>query len=87
MAQFNVELQDDAQAVVDRVKTRIAQHGGRLEGDETGGTFEAMTPAGMLRGGYSIAGKLATIDIHDKPWTLPDSMIQTVLQEYFTKQA
>jgi hypothetical protein len=46
-----------------------------------------MTPAGMLRGGYNIVGKLATIDIHDKPWTLPDSMIQEVLREYFAKQA
>lgn len=86
MALFDVQLQEDPHAAIDRVKTLIAQHGGRLEGDASGGSFEAMTPAGMLRGAYNIVGQLAKIDIHDKPWTLPDSMIEEVLREYFTKQ-
>ncbi len=86
MAQFNVELQEETQVVIDRVKTLIAQHGGRLEGDENAGTFEAMMPGGMLRGGYRIVGRVATIQIHDKPWLLPDSMIQQVLEEYFTNK-
>lgn len=87
MTEFNVQLQDEAPVVIDRVKTLIAQHGGRLEGDEAGGTFEAMTPAGMLRGGYTIVERTARIEIHDKPWTLSDAMIEGSLQEYFGSKA
>lgn len=83
MSQFNVELHDEAHTVIDRIKTLLAQHGGRLEGDINGGSFEAMTPGGMLRGGYNIAGRVATIDIHDKPQMLADAMVEKVLHEYF----
>lgn len=85
MAKFDVQLEEDAQVVIDKVKTIISQHGGTLQGDASKGTFEGMTPAGMIRGAYEIVGKTATIDIHDKPWMLPQSMIEQVLREYFTK--
>jgi hypothetical protein len=69
--------------VIDHIKMVLAEHGGRLEGDPGAGSFEAMTPGGMLREAYTIDGLSARIDIHDKPWMPADSMIEKVLQEYF----
>lgn len=84
MAKFDVNLKDDPAAAIDKVKGLIAQHGGTLEGDQNSGSFEGMTPAGMVRGTYAIAGRTATIDIVDKPWMVPQSMIEQVVRDYFT---
>ncbi len=83
MAKFSVQLEDDPQAVIDNLKNLISQHGGVLQGDASTGSFEGMTPAGMIRGVYEIAGSTATIDIYDKPWLLPQSMIEQVMKDYF----
>jgi hypothetical protein len=84
MPKFDVQLDDDADVVIDKVKTLISQHGGTLHGDASRGSFEGMTPAGMIRGIYEIAGRTATIDIRDRPWMLPQAMIEQVVREYFT---
>lgn len=84
MPKFDVKLDEDAQVVIDKVKTLISQHGGTLQGDAAKGSFEGMTPAGMIRGIYEITGRTATIEIHDKPWMLPQAMIEQVVREYFT---
>jgi hypothetical protein len=86
MPKFDVPLEEEAEVVIDKVKTLISQHGGTLQGDASKGSFEGMTPAGMIRGVYEIAGRTATIDIHDKPWMLSQAMIEQTLREYFTSK-
>jgi hypothetical protein len=69
---------DMARAVAD-VRAQVLAKKGTFIGDETGGTFKVSG----INGSYTIKDPTATVTILDKPFVVPNTMIEKEVKGYF----
>ncbi|BAV08327.1 hypothetical protein SAMN05421788_112135 [Filimonas lacunae] len=78
---FNVPLNNTADAVVEKLRSRITAAKGSFDGDSSKGNFVVQTPLGAVHGNYTVAGETLNVDITDKPMFVPCDMIEGYLQK------
>lgn len=80
---FSFDVPDDAATALAKASSLVKGAGGSFAGDENGGTFAGKTPAGDVKGRYQVAGKTVTIEITDKPFIVPKTLVESKVKEFF----
>jgi len=82
---FNVILHSQISSIIDRIRSRITDSGGRFEGDAKCGCFHGKSVIGMIKGEYrTISDTEVEITIEDKPFMLPYGIIESRIKEYLS---
>ena len=81
---FSATFQGPAHATVTKAQAAIEKAGGTFTGDDSKGGFSASTPAGTVKGQYTIEGQNFSVTITDKPFIVPGSTIESKIREYLT---
>ncbi len=79
---FSVTFRGPAVGTLGKAKTAILKGGGTFNGDERKGDFIVNTPAGKVKGNYTIVGQVFTLNITDKPFIVPLSVIESQVREF-----
>ena len=79
---FSAEFKGSAGDTVAKAKGAIEKAGGTLTGDDSKGDFLVPTPAGKVKGVYTIKGQSFAVDITDKPFILPGSAIESQVRKF-----
>jgi hypothetical protein len=79
---FSVDFPGAAQDIVAKAKGAIEKAGGKFLGDEKKGDFSVATPAGTVKGVYTITEQKFAIDITDKPFIVPGSAIEDQVRKF-----
>jgi hypothetical protein len=81
---FSLDINDDLETLLHRVKLQITNSGGRFEGDTHSGTFYGkVLLIGSFHGQYEIAGNQVIIRITQKPFTISCTAIESKIKDYF----
>lgn len=78
---FEISFTGGAEAVVEKLKTRIIAAKGSFEGAAESGNFVVQTPVGAVNGNYTISGQQLNIEITDKPVFVGCSVIESFIQK------
>jgi len=81
---FQVTFQGPADATVAKARAGIEKHGGSFTGDAARGDLVASTPAGKVKGNYRVDGQTITIEITDKPFVVPASVIEAQVRKFLS---
>jgi hypothetical protein len=79
---FSVDFPGAAQDIVAKAKGAIEKVGGKFIGDEKTGDFTVPTPAGAVKGVYTITAQKFAIDITDKPMLVSGGMIEGQVRKF-----
>lgn len=82
---FSVDFPGAAQDIVAKAQGAIEKAGGKFLGDEKKGDFTVPTPAGTVKGVYTITAQKFAIDITDKPMLVPGGMIEEQVRKFLGK--
>jgi hypothetical protein len=82
---FSVDFPGAAQDMVAKAKGAIEKASGKFTGDEKKGEFSVPTPAGTVKGIYTITAQKFAIDITDKPFVVPGSAIESQVRSFLGK--
>jgi len=82
---FSVNFPGAAADIVAKAKGAIEKAGGKFLGDEKKGDFSVPTPMGTVKGVYTITAQSFAVDITDKPFTVPGSMIESQVKSFLNK--
>jgi len=82
---FSVDFPGAAQDIVAKAKGAIEKAGGKFLGDEKKGDFSVPTPAGTVKGIYTITAQKFAIDITDKPFVVPGSAIESQVRKFLDR--
>lgn len=82
---FSVDFPGAAQDVLAKAKGAIEKAGGKFIGDEKKGDFSVGTPAGDVKGTYTITGQKFEVDITKKPMLVPLSAIESQVKSFINK--
>ncbi|MBL9028834.1 MAG: hypothetical protein JNL21_41960 [Myxococcales bacterium] len=80
--QFEVKYTGTAQATLSNARAGLEAHGGNLIGDETRGELIAVTPVGEVKGTYRVNGQTIAIEIIEKPFVVPASLIESQVRRF-----
>lgn len=78
---FQFDFPGSATALVDAIRVRMTEAGGRFEGSPAEGSFLLPTPVGEFEGSYTIDKKTIRVEVTDKPFFVPCSAIEAKLVE------
>ncbi len=79
---FRVEIVGAAEATLAKARAGLEAHGGSLSGDEVRGKLVAVTPLGDVKGTYVVEGRIIAIEITEKPFVVPASMIESQVRKF-----
>ncbi len=80
---FVVKVRDEITAILNKVRNKITDNGGKFEGDTEHGTFGGRSALGTIKGEYvSISKNEIEIVITDKPFIVPYKTIEYRVREY-----
>lgn len=79
---FSVDFPGAAQDIIAKAKGAIEKAGGNFIGDEKKGDFSVPTPAGTIKGIYSITAQKFSVDITDKPFVVSGGMIESQVKKF-----
>ncbi len=82
---FSVDFPGAAVDIVAKAKGAIEKASGKFMGDEKKGDFSVPTPAGTVKGVYTITGQKFAVDITDKPFVVPGSAIESQVRKFLDK--
>ena len=82
---FSIDFPGAAQDIVAKAKGAIEKASGKFVGDEKKGEFSVPTPAGTVKGIYTITAQKFAIDITDKPFVVPGSAIESQVRSFLSK--
>jgi hypothetical protein len=82
---FSVQFTGSSNDTIAKAKTAIEKAGGQFRGDQSKGDFSVPTPAGAVKGNYSISGQTFTVDITDKPFVVPGSAIESQVRKFLAQ--
>ncbi|WP_437489591.1 hypothetical protein [Sorangium sp. So ce1014] len=82
---FSVPFSGTSQDIVAKAKAAIEKAGGKFSGNEGKGDFSVPTPAGTVKGTYSVAAQSFSVDITDKPFIVPGSTIESEVRKFLGK--
>lgn len=76
---FSVPFTKSATDILDRAKQTIESQSGNFNGDETNGSFDVSVFGNTVKGSYTVEGQTLLIEITEKPFLVPCSMIESFL--------
>lgn len=76
---FSVNFSEPAESAVTKAKNAIESQSGVFNGDTNRGDFEVTVFGNNIKGNYTVTGQILNIEITDKPFFVPCSMIETFL--------
>jgi len=79
---FSANFTGTPQDTVAKVKGAIEKAGGKFNGDHDKGDFSVATPAGTVKGTYTVAGQDLQVQITDKPFIVPGSTIEAQVRKF-----
>jgi hypothetical protein len=77
---FTVPFTKDTTEILDKAKRTVESQGGTFTGDTTAGNFNVSVFGNTIVGTYVVEGQSLNIDITDKPFLVPCSMIESFLK-------
>ena len=77
---FDIDVADQAEVILDRVKSFVVNREGDFSGDANSGTFSAKTALGLFRGDYQTHNDSVTITITSKPLIAPCGTIEAAIR-------
>lgn len=78
---FTVPFSEPASSAVGKAKNAIESQNGVFEGNEQAGSFEVTVFGNNIKGKYTVNGQILDLEITDKPFFVPCSMIENFLQK------
>ena len=79
---FNLTFNEPAESAVTKAKSAVESQSGTFNGDTNSGEFEVNVFGNNIKGNYVVSGQTLEVEITDKPFFVPCSMIES----YLTKQ-
>lgn len=80
---FILEVADDLESQIEKIRSQIENSGGRFLGDTRSGTFSgSVGMLGSFRGEYKIEENVAIVRITQKPFGVTCQSIQTRIKYY-----
>lgn len=77
---FSIDFSKSVTEILNKAKTTVESQGGNFTGDESAGNFDVSIFGNTVVGSYVINGQSLNIDISDKPFLVPCSMIENFLK-------
>lgn len=78
---FEIPFSESASIAVEKARTAVESQNGIFNGDEQSGNFDVNVFGNNIKGEYSITGQVLHLDITDKPFFVPCSMIESFLKK------
>ena len=82
LCRFDFEFHCESASLVRTMQTHVVGAGGILAGTAAEGTFSLPTPIGVFEGTYRVEGRVIAIEVLEKPFFLPCSVIESRLRQY-----
>lgn len=76
---FNLTFNEPAESAVTKAKAAVESQSGTFNGDTNSGDFEVNVFGNNIKGNYLVAGQTLEVEITDKPFFVPCSMIESFL--------
>lgn len=81
---FSVPFTKSATDILDKAKQTIESQNGTFTGDEINGSFDVSVFGNTVKGSYTVEGQNLVIEITEKPFLVPCSMIESFLVNKLT---
>ena len=81
---FSVPFTKSATDILDKAKQTIESQSGTFTGDENNGSFDVSVFGNTVKGSYTLEGQNLVIEITEKPFLVPCSMIESFLVNKLT---
>lgn len=81
---FSVPFTKSATDILDKAKQTIESQSGTFTGDENNGSFDVSVFGNTVKGSYTVEGQNLVIEITEKPFLVPCSMIESFLVNKLT---
>ena len=81
---FSVPFTKSATDILDKAKQTIESQNGTFTGDENNGSFDVSVFGNTVKGSYTVQGQNLVIEITEKPFLVPCSMIESFLVNKLT---
>lgn len=81
---FSVPFTKSATDILDKAKQTIESQNGTFTGDENNGSFDVSVFGNTVVGSYTVEGQNLVIEITEKPFLVPCSMIESFLVNKLT---
>ena len=78
---FQFDFAGSSTSLVEKIRVKMTEAGGRFEGSASYGTFSLPTPIGAFDGTYTIDKNTIWVEVLDKPFFVPCSAIESRLME------
>lgn len=78
---FQFDFPGSAVTLVDKIRAKMTDAGGRFDGSDAIGQFSLPTPVGQFDGSYTIENATIWIEVTAKPIFVPCSAIEAKLHE------
>jgi hypothetical protein len=82
---FSANFTGSAEDTTAKAKAAIEKAGGKFNGDHKKGDFSLPTPAGTVKGTYTITGPSFAVEITDKPFVVPGSAIESQVRKFLSQ--
>ena len=79
---LSIPFSDPAEVAIEKARSAIESQNGLFEGNISTGHFEVTVFGNNIKGDYQVQGQTLQLDITDKPFFVPCSMIETYLGKY-----
>lgn len=78
---FQLPFSVPAESALEKAKSAVESQGGTFNGDTTSGDFELTVFGNHIKGNYTIEGQLLNLEVTDKPFFVPCSMVESFLKK------
>lgn len=76
---FSITFNEPADSAIEKAKAAVESQNGTLTGDTNSGDFDVTVFGNNIKGQYLVSGQSLNIEITDKPFFVPCSMIESFL--------
>jgi hypothetical protein len=77
---FSISFSGSAEGVLAKAKKAVEGQGGSFIGNESGGDFTVSVFGNKIIGNYTVSGQTLNVQITDKPFMVPCSVIEGFLK-------
>lgn len=77
---FTIPFSKSVTEILEKAKKTIESQNGTFTGDENAGNFDVSIFGNTVIGSYAVTGQDLNIDITEKPFLVPCSMIESYLK-------
>lgn len=78
---FEIPFSEPVERAVGKARQAVEAQNGVFNGNESAGDFELNVFGNNIKGNYTINGQVLNLEITDKPFFVPCSMIESFLQK------